>query len=293
VGSGLLVAVLITDGHFVLRQIHTYLSIAKAEAAVADEEFVGPFPSWTNVKTTYGAVGNGVTDDTAALQRALDDLGKSSTSSVLYVPAGTYRITQKLVLDYRINIGVIGEHPASTVIKWDGPAGGVMIHINGVAYSRFNRLTWDGSGRALVAVDQSWDAEQSHFDTGNEYADDVFKDVGYGIRGGDLGRGCAETTVMRAKFIRNSQAGIILRNFNALDLYVWYSTFEDCNKGITNNPGAGNYRVYNSLFKNSAVTDLEFGNTGPRQYLHRVADVSLRQRHLQSCGNQRTGKFHH
>ena len=262
VGSLLLVAVLIIDGRFALRQIHTYLLITKAEAAVADEEFIGPFPSWTNVKTMYGAVGDGVTDDSAALQRALNDLGRSSTSTVLYLPAGTYRITRQLVLDSRLNIGVIGEDPALTVIKWDGPANGVMIYINGVAYSRFNRITWDGSGRALVAVDQSWDGATPHFDTGNEYMDDMFKDVKYGIRGGDLGYGFAETTVIRSKFIRNSQAGIILRNFNALDLYVWYATFEDCNKGITNNPGAGNYRVYNSLFRNSTVTDLEIVNTG-------------------------------
>src|SRR5262245_61234589 len=51
VGSSLLVAVLLTDGRFALRQIPTYLPIAEAEAAVVDEEFVGPFPSWMNVKT--------------------------------------------------------------------------------------------------------------------------------------------------------------------------------------------------------------------------------------------------
>ncbi len=33
------------------------------------EEFAGPFPSWKNVKTDYGAKGDGVTDDTAAIQQ--------------------------------------------------------------------------------------------------------------------------------------------------------------------------------------------------------------------------------
>ena len=36
------------------------------------DEFVGPFPSWANVKTMYNAKGDGITDDTAALQAALN-----------------------------------------------------------------------------------------------------------------------------------------------------------------------------------------------------------------------------
>jgi hypothetical protein len=238
--------------------------MSAAATPITEEEFVGPFPSWANVKTTYGAIGNGTADDTTALQRALNKVGTSGHASVLYLPAGTYRITKTLRLSHRIYVSLIGEDPASTIVKWDNSTStnGVMMSINGVAYSRFNRLTWDGSGKALVAVDQSWDGGAPYFDTGNEYADDVFTDVGFGIRGGNKGYGFAETSVTRSKFIRNTRAGIILKNFNALDLYVWYATFQDCRKGITNNPGAGNYRVYNSLFKNSTVTDLEIGNTG-------------------------------
>src|SRR5712692_708114 len=67
-----------------------------AAHAMGDEEFVGPFPSWANVKTNYGAAGDGVTDDTAAIQKALNALGP--TNPTLYFPDGTYRITQTLTL---------------------------------------------------------------------------------------------------------------------------------------------------------------------------------------------------
>jgi len=45
---------------------------------------------------------------------------------------------------------------------------------------------------------------------------------------------------VRARFIRNTTAGVALGNFNALDIWIWHSLFEDCAVGITNNPGAGN-----------------------------------------------------
>src|SRR5262245_59715611 len=67
-----------------------------AAYAIGDEEFVGPFAGWANVKTTYGAVGDGVTDDTAAIQKGLNTLGPKNPT--LYFPAGTYRITQTLTL---------------------------------------------------------------------------------------------------------------------------------------------------------------------------------------------------
>ncbi len=169
------------------------------------DEFVGPIDSWSNVKTLYNATGNGIADDTNALQQALNKLGSDNHSKVLYLPAGTYRITQTLTMTSHINVSVLGEDPSNTTIKWDGPQDGKMLYLNGVRYSRFGRLTLDGSGKALIAVDQSWDGKTLNFDTGNEYVDQVFKDVGYGIQAGNLGHGAAESVVLRCQFLRNYQ----------------------------------------------------------------------------------------
>lgn len=226
------------------------------------DEFAGPFPSWINVKSVYGAIGNGQADDTAALRRALAELGTNGRAPVLFLPAGRYRITGTLTLAHQIWLSVIGEDPDTTTIVWDGPQGGTMLLVNGLAYSRINRLTFDGRGTAAVAVEQSFDNAGVHFDTGNEYADDVFEDVNFGIHGGFKGFGFAETSIVRARFLRNTTSGVALGNFNALDIWIWSSLFEDCATGVTNEPGAGNFHVYGSVFRRSQVADLSMQNTG-------------------------------
>jgi hypothetical protein len=238
------------------------------------DEFVGPFPSWSRVTTDYGARGDGTTDDTAAIQRALDDLGRGRRSPVLFLPAGTYRLTHTLSVRFAESVAIVGEDPATTVLRWDGPAGGTMLDVNGLAYSRIVRLTFDGRRRAAVAIEQSWDGSAPHFDTGNEYADDWFVDVAHGIRGGFRGRGFAETSVVRSRFVRNTTAGIALGNFNALDLWVWQSIFEDCGVGVTNATGAGNFHVYNSVFERSTTADLSIGNTGGFSARHNYSEGS-------------------
>ncbi|MGH9200664.1 MAG: hypothetical protein ACRD2A_05455, partial [Vicinamibacterales bacterium] len=152
--------------------------------------------------------------------------------------------------------------PDATRISWDGPAGGTMLLVNGIAYSRFSRFTFIGNRKASVAVEQSWDGSRPNFDTGNEYSDARFVDVEYGIRGGFRERGFAETSILRARFVRNTRAGVALGNFNALDIWIWQSLFEDCAIGVTNDPGAGNYHVYDSVFRRSTTADLYMRNTG-------------------------------
>jgi Ca2+-binding RTX toxin-like protein len=241
---------------------------AGSRPAIGDE-FVGPFPSWTNVKTVYGAKGDGVTDDTAALQAALANVGLNGHSSVLYLPAGTYKISSTLNLAAREHISIIGEDPGTTTIKWAGPTGGTELHIDGLDYSQFSRLTFDGAGIAGVLVDQSWSGG-NYFDTGNQYADDFFKDAAIGIQGGAQGGGFADTSVLRDHFSNLTTAGIITRNYNALDLSVAYSTFDHCYVGVgnsvffpdgtTNVNGAGAFEVSNSVFRYSGQDDISIGN---------------------------------
>jgi len=234
-----------------------------AKVPAGTDEFVGPFPSWANVKTDYGAVGDGKADDTAALQKALDTFG--AKSPVLYLPAGTYRITKGLEKTSGLYLSIVGEDPARTIIKWDGGDDGVMLLCNGMTYSKIGRITWDGGGKPVTGVWHRWDGIVSNAASGLEHMDEVFKNLAFGIRAGKPHFMDAECPVIRCQFLRCSQAGVSIESFNALDWWVWYSRFEDCKVGVTNAAegvyGGGSFHVYESLFQRSTEADVKIGHT--------------------------------
>jgi len=228
-----------------------------------DAHFFGPFASWLDVKRNFGAAGDGRSDDTAALQRALDALRPpDSKAAVLYLPAGTYRITRSLEVNREshaesMHISILGEHPDVVRLVWDGERDGVMVRYD-AWYARMGRLTLDGRGKAKTAI-----LCAPHFVTYNEFADMVFQDVGFGIEAGRMDtQGVAETVVARCRFVRCGQAGISIQNFNSLDWFIWHCLFEACHLGITNAFGAGNFHVYESIFRRSSSADISMGNTG-------------------------------
>ena len=225
---------------------------------VTDEEFAGPFPSWKNVKTDYGAVGDGKADDTIAIQKGLDDLQLHKDSVVLYFPVGTYRITQTVKTTRKehtncMGVTVVGEDPAKTIILWDGKPGETMF-LYDAWYSRISRLTLDGVGKAGVAL-----AYGGGFSTYNETSDMIFKDIagdGMAMATGDNGQ--AENEVLCCQFIRCTGAGIRTNNFNSLDIWAWYCRFEDCGYGLFN--GAGNFHAYQCVFLRSKNMDIGSAN---------------------------------
>jgi len=252
------------------------LLLAALGTKASADEFIGPLAGWANV-TSYGANGSDSSDDTIAIQNALNDLGTTGHSNTLYIPAGTYRISSTLTMSSREGVAIVGQDPANTIIKWVGASApatfGAMMAVNGVWFSRYGRITWDGNNIATTAWHDYWDGNNWYFPTHNEHADEVFKNVGFGIRAGQRPQipgagpntGDAETAVLRCKFLSCTTAGISIQDPNALDWFLWNCTFDHCARGATNNPpadGAGNFHVYNSVFRYSSVADVSMSNTG-------------------------------
>lgn len=116
--------------------------------ASASQSSISPrTPNWIDVKRDFGAVGNGVADDTAPIQRAIDSA--PAQGATIFFPAGQYKISST------INIGggssgaistvgnnlrlvgqggptnnAFGDSKAGVALVWAGGAA-IMLHING------------------------------------------------------------------------------------------------------------------------------------------------------------------
>jgi hypothetical protein len=238
------------------------------------DEFNGPFPSWANVKTRFKAQGNGKADDTRALQAALDSLSTTIDQDfnrapgkryvVIYLPAGTYNISNTLTLSGKIGVSFIGEDPSRTIIKWTGGDNDTMFFSNKSAYVKVSRLTWDANnkqGMREVGFHFKDQIAPKFAPTSIELSDMIFTgNPAYGITTGTYGTDGtgvmdAEFAIKRCRFVRCTQAGIQIKGFNALDNWIWDCSFTNCNIGV--DCSHGNYHLYTCNFTGSKTTDLK------------------------------------
>ncbi|MEK9983534.1 MAG: glycosyl hydrolase family 28-related protein, partial [Opitutae bacterium] len=62
----------------------------------------------------FGAVGDGVTDDTAAIQAAIDSVG---SAGAIYIPDGTYKVTDTITIAQGTSVSIYGESRRGTIIN--------------------------------------------------------------------------------------------------------------------------------------------------------------------------------
>lgn len=116
------------------------------DAATARATLGITLDTYINVKdTAYGAVGDGVADDTAALVAATT--AALAINGVLYIPAGIY-LYSSLPIDITDAMTVLGDGRRSTILRPTGSYTGFGIRVN---------ECWrnSGEGQAIAAFDPS------------------------------------------------------------------------------------------------------------------------------------------
>jgi hypothetical protein len=210
---------------------------------------------WINVRTdvTPAAVGDGQADDTAALQAALD-LGRQSKA--VYLPPGTYRITKTLVFQGpAIGCLVVG-HGRQTRLVWDGPQGGRMFWSDGVAYSRYVGLSWDGQNKAAVGFDH---AAQNRFETEVRHEHEAFRNfTGYGIRVGHQQKIASAEILYRNCLFEHCGTALAFLTFNDYDNTIDGCEFRRCGTGVLDNKG--NFYARHCHFEASRQADFVVGS---------------------------------
>lgn len=139
-----------------------------SKSADADQTFIGygyPVGTSTASRTTstrfsetynvkdFGAMGDGVTDDTNAIQAAVtaaygpssnpNGLFGAGANSALYFPAGFYKITNEIVFTAIEGAYVYGATPRSAFIQNQSTTGTACFRVNGAAYSCFENLSFN------------------------------------------------------------------------------------------------------------------------------------------------------
>lgn len=213
-----------------------------ASAPPADKSAAEPLE--LNVRD-FGAVGDGKTDDSAALQAAFDAAAGSSRRypdqdgpSALVIPSGTYRIADTLTLDHRhkgLSIrgaGLAKGYGSPVKLVWDGPDGGVLIDMRSAFSIELTDLALIGSMQAFREVSHLGILKR------NLLSDiDTFDRAAVCLRINTAGRGgaAAELTLRRI-YVSDADTGIEIgglgRNICGSDMLIEDLGMSHCQTGF-------------------------------------------------------------
>jgi hypothetical protein len=241
-----------------------------------------PLPGMINVKAApYGATGNGIFDDTAAIQAALD--ANCGQPKNLYFPAGTYRISNTLYLSHhsggtcrKSQFGgwVAGAGSGSTILSMSPAVKKGVFATDGLAFATVQGITfktwaWQSGDPREPNVDlemyPGYVATQQ-----NDFYDTVF-DGGFvglanGVRFPTAGQ-CSSNAVIGGVF-RNASFGLVSGHYNSIGNGVYDSRFIDNDYAIgswtsdeANMPPGGTFFGYRAISRGSRVSDFLFRGT--------------------------------
>jgi hypothetical protein len=190
----------------------------------------------------FGAKGDGTTDDTVAIQSAVNlCFGSPSAPNgsnlswknrPLVFPPGHYRITSPIQMRSVMGGQIYGAGRFTTI---QSDTGSVFV-TNGFQYSVVEQLNLYAGGTG-VCFDLNWD------NTGPALQSNSFRDVFF--QGGDVGMRIgfggfmgSENLIQNCFFANHAKYGLFICNFNALQQTVTGGNFQNCGVAIYVERGA-------------------------------------------------------
>jgi hypothetical protein len=230
------------------------LSLLRQQGASADTPFTSfPFPATgastlrtmperlaeiVNVKD-FGAVGNGTTNDTAAIQAAFDAAYGTSTAPngssgfanrTVFFPPGNYMTTAPLILHSLEGAHIMGSGQTATQIK-NVTLASTVIKTNGCARTVFEHLTLIAGGTGSIAFDLDWNGTGPVALNANTFSNVGFSaEIGTSV--GTSGYMGSENLFMSCTWASCGGQGLVTRNFNALDQTIIGGSCWGCGSGF-------------------------------------------------------------
>lgn len=224
--------------------------------------FLSVWGMFFNVKDpTYGATGDGSTDDTSAINAAFT--AAAVNGGVVLFPPGTYRITDSIVMAE--NTSLWGTGPNSTIITMD--------------HASNTFVTWSGSagiGDLTVVRGVTFQAEQAN--TGNVFSvtrySTIVSECVLGSTSGDganiQGTLFATGSLVDNLTVRDCQlylnGGSMAYDGSSAVGFISWVAIENCeiqpaiSQGLNHTIDGGNLRIRGCKFDNSATTTGTYSN---------------------------------
>jgi hypothetical protein len=251
----------------------------------------------------YGAVGNGINDDTVAIQAAINASAKANITSangasVVFFPSGSYSITSTLNASTTINFK--GQGMYNSVIIWSGSANGTMFNFfngNGaVNGGRIEGLQFDGNQSSGILLNlNNWSSgviDNNLFQKGNAdlvrlnnamsstIGDNIFENMSSTTSSALVVNGASGYRIINNRFETNS-AGVsgtaISFKASTGGILVSGNTIENCNYGIVIPLGVDVTGTFMNNFFEVNASDYKIGDTGsgstPNGYLSFIGNT--------------------
>jgi hypothetical protein len=223
-----------------------------------------------NVKA-YGAKGDGVTDDTAAVQAAIDAAYTGVKGGIVWIPKGTYIISTTLMLGHATgqpSISMMGEGPLRSIFSWNGANTGTAATCIQVSQSTNYKFCGFGLGNGTGSAGDTvgiWVTTRTNAGGTVSYGC-LYEQIGVqgfytGMAFGDgsFNTACSEYQ-FNSCFLNSNVIGANFITYNSLD-FIWTMLSMSANtNGLYSRSGGSVHVIGGSSSGN--LNDFNFGTGG-------------------------------